>query len=90
MMKKWVILINQNANHNKFWAYEVEADGKYERYTCRVRFGRIGAIGQEYIAPDSYYVDDKIDEKYNKGYDEADDEFIETNFPKNLLMLWEL
>jgi predicted DNA-binding WGR domain protein len=70
-MKKWVILINQDGNHNKFWAYEVEDILRnYKRYTGRIRFGRIGAVGQEYVA-DAYYVESKEYEKLSKGYEES-------------------
>ena len=89
---KWKILINQEGNHFKFWAYEenekVFAFSR-ECLTGRVRFGRIGTIGREYIETPSY-VYDKISEKVSKGYRHADEEFLEEHFPVTMMVLWEV
>ena len=73
--------------HDKFWAYAL---GKYCDYSeeVRVRFGRIGTLGQEtkYTAEKIF---SKIQEKFGKRYRKATQEEFDQLFKKDIL-LWEV
>jgi predicted DNA-binding WGR domain protein len=83
----WNILVMRDNGHDKFWAY---AMGKYVNYSdeVRVRFGRIGTLGQETkYAADKIF--SKIQEKFRKNYRKATAEEVEQLFKKDIL-LWEV
>jgi hypothetical protein len=75
----WLILINTLPGHYKFWSAE-----KINRnFTGRIKFGKIGTLGNPYYYPDGYTVEKKMNEKYDKGY-QLFSEDSDTSTPSNV------
>ena len=74
-----MILIHTHDNHFKFWSAE-KLNG---RYTGKIKFGKIGTLGNPHYYDSESKIETLIREKYNKGYELYKDD-SPTSTPSNV------